>query len=279
MAAQAGQPAVGQIAEQVLGSAKYRGLDRSFVLRLAGEATLRFDDRTQAVKYTKRKLHEAFGAFRVGTPARAIQDCLARLEAGDDQRDSCQVGMRSHASAAERIDWLPEIYAQIEAWCGRPATVADLACGLNPLALPWMALADGASYSCCEVDRGTVAALGRLDQAFGFGVQASVRDLVSDPGPVRAELVLLLKLVTTLEQQRKGAAQRVLAGVQARHVVLSLPRGSLSGRRYSDDGDAIVDRAVAGTGLLVSDSASFGGEAFYHLVPAALDQLGSSSPR
>lgn len=256
------------IADQVRASAKYRALDPDFVLRMAGDAAVRFTDRAQAVKYAKRKLHEAFGAFRIGTPARAVMDCLAELEAGTDARQACRAAMRSHASAAERVDWLDAIYLQVLAWCGRPISVADLACGLNPLALPWLALADGASYSCCEVESTMVEALGRLDGVFGVRVRSTVCDLVAQPGPVRAELVLMLKTVTTLEQQRRGAAQAVLAGIEAQHVVLSLPRGSLSGRRsYSDDADAIVSRAIKNTRWQVSDTAGFGYEAFYHLQP------------
>ncbi|MEO9236631.1 MAG: hypothetical protein ABI418_00940 [Jatrophihabitantaceae bacterium] len=267
----AGDPAqlADYIAAQVLGSAKYRALDRAFVQRVAGEAATRFADRAQAVKYAKRKLHEAFGAFRIGTPARAVADCLAELEAGTEPRPACRAAMRSHASAAERVGWLEQIYQQIEAWCGRPASVADLACGLNPLALPWLAVAENASYSCCELETTLVEAIGRLDGVFGVRVRATVRDLIATPEPVRAELVLLLKTVTTLELQRKGAARTVLAGIEAEHVVLSLPRGSLSGRRsYSDDAGAIVSRAIDETGWQLSDSASFGDEAFYHLRPA-----------
>jgi 16S rRNA (guanine(1405)-N(7))-methyltransferase len=73
--------------------------------------------------------------------------------------------------------------------------------------------------------------------------------------------VLLLKTLTTLEQQRAGAARDVLAALDAPRVVASLPRGSLSaGRRYADDPAVIVEKAAAGTGFEMADWAAFGDE-------------------
>ena len=54
------------IAEQVLASPKYRHLDEALVRRMAAEAAGRFRDHNEAVKYAKRKLHQAFGAFLTG---------------------------------------------------------------------------------------------------------------------------------------------------------------------------------------------------------------------
>ena len=74
------------------------------------------------------------------------------------------------------------------------------------------------------------------------------------------------KTVTTIEQQSPGAAARLLSGLDSRHVVLSLPRKSLSGRRdYSDDASAIVARAVADGPYRLTGEAAFGTESLYHL--------------
>ena len=86
------------------------------------------------------------------------------------------------------------------------------------------------------------------------------------PPRATADLALLLKTVTTLEQQRPGASSQVLSGLSCRHVVLSLPRGSLSGRRsYADDPAQIAADAVRGTDYRIEDEASFGSEIAYHL--------------
>jgi 16S rRNA (guanine(1405)-N(7))-methyltransferase len=256
------------VARQILASPKYRGLDPSLVRRVAGEAAQRSRDRGQALRYARRKLHQAFGAFLVGSPARAVADVVASVAAGRaGLREAAIDGMRAHASTAERIDWLVPFYQQVGAWCGPAGSVADLACGLNPLAMPWMRLAPGASYWACEIDRDLAGALRELDPVMPARLTVTTCDLVAAPPVLRADVALLLKTVTTLEQQRAGASRRVLSALNCRHVVLSLPRRSLGGRReYTDDARALVRKVTEGTPFRWSDEAVLGDELLSHLV-------------
>jgi 16S rRNA (guanine(1405)-N(7))-methyltransferase len=269
------------LAQRILSSAKYRSLDQALVHRVATEAAQRCRDRAQAVKYAKRKLHQAFGAFLNGSPAPAVNAMVEAVRAGADPRVAALAAMRTHASAAERVDWLEPFYLQVAEWCGTPGSVVDLACGLNPLAIPWMLLAPDTSYRAYEIDRDVVAALAGLDDVLPVTVAASTCDLVAAAPPVSAELTLLLKTVTTLEQQDAGAAARVLSEVDSAHVVVSLPRRSLSGRReYADDADAIVGQVLAGGRYRLADQAAFGTESLYHLVPwGQAPRRDQSSPR
>jgi 16S rRNA (guanine(1405)-N(7))-methyltransferase len=269
--ARAAEPREGlaeETARRVLASAKYRHLDGGFVRRVAGEAADRFSDRNQALKFAKRKLHQAFGAYLAAPPAQAVSGCVEAVLAGSvELRDACRSAMRAHASTAERVDHLEPLYQRVAAWCGPMTSVADLACGLNPLAIPWMRLAPGAAYWCCEIDHQLVAALARLGEIFPVAITSRTRDLVADPTGVKAQVALLLKSVTTLEQQRAGAANRLLQALDCEQVVLSLPRRSLSGRRgYADDPAAVLERVIAGTRYRLEDRAGFGGELLHHLV-------------
>jgi 16S rRNA (guanine(1405)-N(7))-methyltransferase len=254
------------LAARILSSAKYRGLDEALVQRVAAEAAQRFRDRTQAAKYAKRKLHQAFGAFLNGSPVHAVNSVVAAVRSGADLRTAASAAMRAHASAAERVDWLEPFYGQVAEWCGEVESVADLACGLNPLAIPWMRLAPTASYWACEIDRELVTALAGLDEILPVHLSTDTCDLVAAPPTVHADVTLLLKTVTTIEQQHAGAAARLLSGLDSRHVVLSLPRRSLSGRKdYSDDASAIVERALADGRYRLTGEAAFGTESLYHL--------------
>jgi 16S rRNA (guanine(1405)-N(7))-methyltransferase len=252
--------------EQVAASAKYTGLDESFVRRIAGEAAARFKDQNSAVRYAKRKLHQASGAFVTGSLGDAVRACVGAIASGMPVRNACLAAMRAHASTAERAAVLDQFYRQIEAWCGHPRAVADLACGLGPLAIPWLATGPDATYWCCDVDRGVIAALPDLSEPFGVTVLAEARDLVAPGALPPVALVLLLKTLTTLQQQRTGAARELLAALRAPQVVASLPRGSLSARRhYTDDPREMISKATAGTAYALADEASCGDEALYLL--------------
>lgn len=259
-----------QIAAQILSSAKYGGLDAALVRRVAGEAAQRFGNRAQALKYARRKLHQAFGAFLVGSPVQAVTGVVAAVSSGQAEvREAALSGMRSHASAAQRAGWLAPFYQQVAAWCGEPSSVADLACGLNPLAIPWMRLAPRASYWACEIDGNLVAALAELAPIMPARLTATTLDLIAAPPRLRADVALILKTVPTLEQQSKGASSRLLAALDCRHVILSLPRRSITGRlQYANDAPALVRKVVAGTRYEWSDEATFGDEMVCHLARA-----------
>jgi len=261
----------GDLARKILALPKYRSLDEALVRRVAAEAAQRVRDRGEALKYAKRKLHQGFGAFVHGSPAQSVTGFIGAAQAGAaDPRPAALAAMRAHASAAERASWLEPLYDQVASWCGPAGSVADLACGLNPLAIPWMHLAPGAAYWACEIDAALVAALAGLESVLPVAVTARAVDLVAAPPACRADVALLLKTVTTLEQQRPGAAGRVLAALDCAHVIVSLPRRSLSGRReYTDDPAAAVAAAAAGSRYRLRDEAAFGNELVYHLSPEA----------
>lgn len=270
------------VARTVLTSRKYRNLDERLVRRFARESLAAHPRPADAVKHAKRKLHQAFGAFLSGSPTRAVDRCIdAVLRGDDDLRSACLAAMRSHASTAERADHLDALYRTVAGWCGPVRSVLDLACGLNPLAIPWMELAPGARYTCCDIDHTLVAALVRLNEIVPAAVQPTTCDLVADPCPrgtgaaaphghgvaEGADLVLLLKTATTLEQQRPGATSDVLHALAPAPVILSLPTRSLAaGRSYERDDTALIHRLVAGSPYRPAAEATFGGELVWHLV-------------
>ena len=55
-------------------------------------------------------------------------------------KDFCLERMRGHASTQERLPILEEFFQTTLASIAPVESVLDLACGLNPLALPWMPL-------------------------------------------------------------------------------------------------------------------------------------------
>ncbi|MGH9284579.1 MAG: hypothetical protein ACRD0M_02740, partial [Acidimicrobiales bacterium] len=185
---------------------------------------------------------------------------------GTPSREACLAAMRAHASSAARAPHLDAFYGLVARWCGPVSSVADLACGLNPLAIPWLALAAGATYEAWEVDLALAAALNELGPAMGPALRCHVADLVARPPAVRAELALLLQAAPTLDQQRAGATTRVLDALDCEHVVVSLPRRSLSGRRaYRNDALALLGPAVARTPYRLGEVAAVGDEWVAHL--------------
>ncbi len=227
----------GRVASTVAAASRYRDVDAALVRRLAEEEAPRARGEADAVKRVKRRLHQAVTAYRPA--ARTARGDLATMrEAWQGRltdpafRDACAVLLRRHASTRERLADLDGFFPAIwEAAGGPPRSLVDLGCGLGPLALPWMGLDPEAHYRAVDVDGAQLAVVDAFLSLVGQPHAVETVDLAG--GPWRGEPVdvaLLFKLVPLLDRRRRGAARALLAGLAARHAVVSFPLRSLGGR-------------------------------------------------
>lgn len=221
-----------EVARLVAASAKYGGIDADLVAAVAAAEAPKAGNEADAVKRVKRKLHQLVGAYLdVRMP---FADWLARIEAaGDDaaRRAACREILAHHASTRERLAELDAFYAAVFADMPAPRRVADLACGLNPLARPFMPIPRDTPYFACDVHRPLVdfvaAALGRL----GHPIETAVCNLLAGVPRLDADVVLILKSLPCLEQADRAAGRRLLAAIDAPLIVVSYPTASLGGAR------------------------------------------------
>jgi 16S rRNA (guanine(1405)-N(7))-methyltransferase len=137
--------------------------------------------------------------------------------------------MTAHASTRERLPILDTFYERIFAITGVPTSVVDIACGLNPLAAPWMGLPDDARYVAYDIDSAMLGFVDGVLSLLGIDHRAELRDIVADPPNDACDVALFLKTIPCLDQQDPAAASRVLRAIQARHVVVTFPTRSLGG--------------------------------------------------
>jgi 16S rRNA (guanine(1405)-N(7))-methyltransferase len=219
-----------EVVERVLRSSRYRDVDPSLLARLADEELPRSRNIDDAVKRVKRRLHQAVGAFRGARTTAAIAEAWTGDLAGEALRSACADAMRTHASTRERLAHLDAFYPRIWQHAGVPHRILDLGCGLNPLALPWMGIAD-ARYLAIDADQRPLATVRSFLELVRQPHRVETRDLVDGPPDDAADVALLLKLVTTLDRQDGDAATRLLRGLRVGHAVVSFPDRSLAGRR------------------------------------------------
>jgi 16S rRNA (guanine(1405)-N(7))-methyltransferase len=221
------------ILARIATSRRYRTVSDEVILRLAGEEIPKSRNLADAEKRTKRRLHQIFGAY-TGQPdyPSLLVRMTAAHERGDDEevRALCRTAMEWHASTRERLPILDRFYAAIFAITGVPESIVDLACGLNPLAFPWMGLADGATYVACDIDSGLVGFVAGFLDLLGVEHRVRLCDVVASPPNACCDVALLLKSVPCLDQQDPTTAVRVLSAIDARHYVITFPTQSLGGR-------------------------------------------------
>jgi 16S rRNA (guanine(1405)-N(7))-methyltransferase len=222
------------LAQKVMANPKYKRVDKDLVIRLSHEAMSKGLTGKPAVKYVRNKLHQVGGAyFKHKIDYAAEQAQLEQLPTdrhSDQVTAFCQKTMRMHASTAERLPILDEFFQTCLAPIAPVASVLDLACGLNPLAIPWMPLADSAQYFTCDVYLDMLDLIESFFIHINLDGRTSACDLVSAIPTLKAQVAFLLKSIPCLEQMDKTIGIRLLEGIQAEHILVSFPVHSLGGK-------------------------------------------------
>jgi 16S rRNA (guanine(1405)-N(7))-methyltransferase len=226
-------PNVESVVSAVASSKKYRTVCADTIRRIAERETANHTSVKAAVKATKRRLHQVYGAFEQAIDYDAAYQRLEsayRTSSEADIRATCRHVLGLHSSTRERLPILGEFYRAIFDITGKPGTIVDLGCGLNPLALPWMGLDRGARYVALDIDADRIRFLNRYLSLAGLEPLARCQDVLVRPPDDDADLALLLKMSPSLEQQERGSTQRLLERLRTPFTVVSFAVKSLGGR-------------------------------------------------
>jgi 16S rRNA (guanine(1405)-N(7))-methyltransferase len=224
-----------RLVNEIGASAKYRHVCEDLVRSLGTqEMNKRTDNEREMVKAVKNKLHQIGGAYLDHTPNYAawLNDLQAAQPSNTETFQAiCRRMMQLHASTRERLPILDSFYAEVFAALPPIHSVLDVACGFNPLAIPWMPLAPQATYTAIDIYDDLMAFLGQSITLCGLKPQTIAHSVLSDfPTLAPCDLALVLKAVPCLEQVDKTAGARLLEQIQARYMLVSFPIHSLGGK-------------------------------------------------
>jgi 16S rRNA (guanine(1405)-N(7))-methyltransferase len=221
------------IVATVTSSRKYRPVCQDTIRRIAAHELAQRGSIKEATKATKRRLHQVYGAFEEDLDYDAAYQKLEAAYGTASEaeiRAACQQVLMRHSSTRERVPILGSFYATIFEITGRPRSILDLGCGLNPLALPWMDLGPRPRYTALDIDGDRVRFLNRYLSLAGVEAPARCQDVLVRPPEDAADLALLLKMSPTLERQEEGSTLRLLEQLNTPTLVVSFALKSLGGR-------------------------------------------------
>lgn len=221
-----------ELVRRVSAGADYRFIDRELIRRLGLQELLKRKNLKEAVRATRSKLHQVAAAYQekpLDYPA-----WRQRLEAVSPQDEAgfkvfCREMMAWHASTRERLADLETIFKISLETIGPVHSVLDVGCGLNPLTIPWMPLAEDAVYYGCDIYQDMVAFLNfyfHFSQCKGC---IEICDLTDTLPQQEVQLALLLKVIPCLEQIDKTIGEHLINGLKAENLLVSFPARSLGG--------------------------------------------------
>ncbi len=225
---------IDRLVEAVLASSKYKSISSDFIRYIGTQELARRHNLKEAIKSTKNKLHQVGGAYQDTTPRYALW--LAELkqvsQSGNREHflDTCKWIMGHHSSTRERLPILEQFYSTILADLPPISSVIDIACGLHPLAIPWMPLSEHAQYYVYDVYKDMIGFLNDCMALMPVQGYAKTCDVIHYCPTHKVEVAFILKAIPCLEQIDKSAGMQLLESINADHLVVSFPAHSLGGK-------------------------------------------------
>lgn len=240
-------------------SRKYRGLDLpDATLRDLVEQELgRHKSDRQALQAARERLHNLVAPY-LGDPdypaaATELDDAFATGDP-DTIKAACAELLKSHASTRERLATLAEFYTTLFAVTGQPGSILDLACGLNPLAFPWMGLPLTTRYHAYDLHQPRVELLNHYFRLQGLAELAEHADILVNPPTIKADVAFFFKEAHRFEQRRRGCNREFWLALNVNWLVVTLPASSLTGRHDLATGHRkLVAETLAGPDWPVSE--------------------------
>lgn len=239
------------LADRLASSRKYGQVEipRETLLDLIDKAAQTHHGLKEIEEVVRRKLHNLVAPYLGDPDYEAVQALIPtlpqRLDA-PDVKEFCLRVLNAHSSTRERVPINEEFYKRIFALTGIPAVVLDLACGLNPFALPWMNLPPTCQYLAYDLHQPRVQLIDAFLRHFGQAGAACRQDILVDPPQTQADVIFFFKEAHRFEQRETGATRKFLDYLQARQILLSLPTESLTGRRSMLEQDRALVAAACG---------------------------------
>jgi 16S rRNA (guanine(1405)-N(7))-methyltransferase len=223
------------LVDTVRASPKYRSVSVELVRSIGARELAKRRPLKEAIKVTKNRLHQVGGAYQERRiDYAACLDLLRQPALSDDPmewRSACRQVMERHASTRERLPILDQFYAQVLAGIGPIRSVLDLACGLHPLSIPWMPLAEDSVYYAYDVYEDMIEFLNAFFALRACRGRAEVVDVTQLQAMPPVDLALLLKNLPCLEQLHSDISLRLLESIPATHLLVSFPVHTLGGRQ------------------------------------------------
>ncbi|MEJ2750056.1 MAG: hypothetical protein P8183_19440 [Anaerolineae bacterium] len=228
-----------QVVTAVKQSQKYGDTSEATIRDLAETALRQYKKPKKAIKAVRTQLHSIMAPY-LGDPdyAAAAAQLDAVFAVGDaaEIEAVCREIMGYHLSTRERLPILADFYAQIFGVTGRPQVILDIACGLNPLAFPWMGLEPtpapaGVDFYAYDIHEPRIDFLNHYFRLQGLRPLAKLQDVALQFPVEKADVALFLKEMPRFERNYHGRGRPLLEALNVHWLVLSFPTISTHGGR------------------------------------------------
>jgi 16S rRNA (guanine(1405)-N(7))-methyltransferase len=207
-------------------SKKYGNTSEETIRELAEEALRRYKKPKQALKHVRTQLHSIMAPYLGDPDYEAAKEELTAVFATNDPeqiKTTCQELMVAHLSTRERLPLLDTFYQEIFAVTGKPDSLLDIACGLNPLAFPWMDLPTSTCFYAYDIHEPRIDFLNHYFALQGLEPLAKLQDVAIQFPQEEADVALFLKEMPRFARNYGDLGRPLLEALNVRWLVISFP--------------------------------------------------------
>ncbi len=140
--------------------------------------------------------------------------------------------LKSHLSTKERINIYPKLYKEIWKITGKPKSILDLACGMNPFSFKYMGLKK-IKYLAVDISKEDAKLINKFFKKEGIDGQAKIMDLLEikkrdlfENFP-NFDVVFLFKFLDTSIIKSKKVGEQLIKNVPSKRVVVSFSKKTI----------------------------------------------------
>lgn len=209
---------------------------------LAGKPSRKSAHYSKIVKEVRASLRKVYGLFRTQEQELKRRELLEGLPSSPAQLQKiCTAILDTHSSTRERLPFYEKLYDRIFKITGKPATILDLGCGINPFSIPLMNVPQ-LNYYAYDLDEDEIDTLNQFFDYLhaknpSFTGSAGILNLfqwtkLAELGT--ADVCFLFKMSDVLDRGKgHKMTEEVLKKVPSKYVVVSFPTKTMSGKKMN----------------------------------------------
>jgi len=214
------------LAQKLLQARKYRDLHLppETIRDLIEQESQRYHDPKEIEESVRKKLHQLTALYLGDPDYEAALHEVSQLNTRTELEDFARRILTCHTSTRERLPTLHDFYQRLFAITGKPRHILDLACGLNPFALPLIDMLLDIDYQAYDIHLPRVNLLNAYFKQCEFqAARAEQRDILVNPPTQPADVAFFFKEAHRMEQRRKGSNRLLWEALRVEYLLVSLP--------------------------------------------------------
>ena len=189
------------------------------------------------VKDIRKRLREVYGAFAINLNKRnkllGELEHLVNINAEHEKIIELHKKiLMTHRSTRERLSYYEEIYKKIFSITGKPEHILDVGSGLNPLAMEFVDIKD-VKYTAIELTDEDCSFLNRYFKIMQIDGMAIKMNLLVENKFPKVDVCFMFKILDSLETLKRNVSKELILSIDAKFIVVSFPKETLSGKPLS----------------------------------------------